>query len=54
MKNIATAIKNRIIAGARWYAESWSNMDPAVAMGMYGNGVVAIPLTVSVAEFDAR
>ena len=54
MKNIATTIKNRIIAGARWYAESWSNMDPAVAMGMYGNGIVAIPLTAAVADADAR
>lgn len=54
MKKFAATIKSRAGAAARWYAESWSQMDPAVAMGMFGNGMVAIPLTAAVADADVR
>lgn len=54
MKNFATTIKNRIRAAATWYVESWSHMDPAVALGMFGTGMVAIPMTASATAADAR
>lgn len=53
MKNVVTTIKTRARAAARWYLESWSHMDPAAAMGMFGTGMVAIPLTAA-AEANGR
>ena len=44
MKKFAATITSRARAAARWYAESWSHMEPAVALGMFGTGMVAIPL----------
>ena len=54
MTNAIATVKSRLQAAARWYAESWSHMDPAAALGMFGTGMVAIPLTEAVADADLR
>lgn len=47
MTKLAATIKSRARAAARWYMESWSHMEPAAALGMFGTGIVAIPMTVA-------
>jgi hypothetical protein len=54
MKKIAASMKSRMQSAARWYAESWSHMDPAVALGMFGTGMVAVPMTAAATQADAR
>lgn len=54
MKKFTTTIKTRMQSAARWYAESWSHMDPAVALGMFGTGMVAVPMTPATAQAESR
>lgn len=54
MKTFAATIKTRMQSAARWYVESWSHMDPAVALGMFGTGMVAVPMTASTTPAQSR
>lgn len=48
-----TKFAAKIRSAARWYVESWQHVDPAAAVGMFGTGMVAVPMTLAPSEANA-
>ena len=46
MKRTAATIMSRLRSAGRWYLESWAHLDPAVALGTVGTGLVAVPASL--------
>lgn len=42
-----TKFAAKIRSAALWYAESCQHIDPAAAVGMFGAGLVAVPMTLA-------
>ena len=48
-----TKFAAKIRSAARWYAESWQHVDPAAAVGMFGTGMMAVPVTLTAGEVNS-
>jgi hypothetical protein len=53
MKRFAATIKHRVRSAGRWYVDSCSHLEPATALGMFGTGMVAIPVSLTPSPAEA-
>lgn len=52
MKRTAATIMSRVRSAGRWYLDSWAHLDPAVALGTLGTGLVAVPASLELRRDD--
>ena len=47
MKQTAATIMRRVRSAGRWYLDSCSHLEPAAVLGMFGTGLVVVPVDLA-------